>query len=401
MRVTKSISSHRDRISIQLIFVSVLIGLCYQSSVSLISNSQSFLLVILSILTGYLGCLSFILNHRLPTISRVFLFIVVYLFLIGLSYGSFFNKEFLTIALVQDFRYVMYFISGCIFAYSDENMASFHSIMKVLSVISIPLGIYALVSFDYLDVSIETRESTWSLSYMLWWAAGSCWVYWAYYALFMRKDYPYAIGPTLFYIVLGLLFLKREVLAYSGIILMVYLFFNGRNIGRSFKTIIALIALFLVVYYFNPNLFGRVYDLIMNRFNEVDNLAELDRSVEAADYLNEASVKQLLLGNGIGYYHQFKDVNLASSRGLLNALHLGYINVLYKGGVVFSLYYIVIFIIIIKKMFSKNLSPYMKVCLGSSLSYFISLLYAGSWTYTIASFSIAAPLFYALSRVNK
>lgn len=401
MNITRSISSKKDKSSIRLIYLSVLAGLLFQSSQTFLSSNQLFLIAIFSNITGYIGCLLFIQNHNLPKFSRQFLLIVIYLYLVGLSYGTFFNRVFLTTAINQDFRYVMYFITGCVFAYSDEMMESFHSIMKVVSIIAVALGIYALIFFDFSYANIETRGGTWSLSYTLWWTAGACWIYWAFYGLIIKKDVLFSIGPAVVYIVLGLMFLKREVVAYSAIIGLVFLILGRNKINKSIKTIVFVFVLVFLVYSFAPGIFSGAFNLIIDRFDGIENVEEFDRNIESNNYLQEASVVQLIFGNGIGHYHIFNNIHLAEQRGILNATHLGYVNILYKGGVVFVVFYLVLVIKLLSKLFGKNIRPYEKVCVGTSITYIASLFFGGSWTYTIYPFCLAAPLFYAVTKTGK
>ena len=398
MRLTKSIESVHDRWSVHLIFLSVLFGLVYQSFQTLVSDSFAFFVILLSNATGWLGCYLFLSSHKLPKISRLFVRIVVYLFILGCLYGSIFDKESLTLALIQDFRYVMYLMSGCVFAYSYNYMESFHNIMKVVSVFAIISGLYALLHFDYSYTSLVKRESTWSLSYLLWWSAGSCWVYWALYALFVRRDLVFAIGPAIVYIILGSLFLKREVFAYIFLIFIVYLFFERKHKGLVLKTLLVVAGIIVLIYSIAPELFGDIFDMLMNRFTEVEDLDDFDRNIETSKYFEEASIFQIVFGNGMGHFHIFKDSFWAETRGPLNALHLGYTNVLYKGGIILVVFYLYLFSKIIKRMRCNSLSPYLKVCLGASFVYFASLFFAGSWTYTIEPFCTAAPLFYAATR---
>lgn len=385
--------SKRDRQPLRLITTTLLLVLIHQTFSTLFPKSVYINLIIIGF--GFLGCIIFLTKHSLAAYPRCFLFLIFYFIIIGIING--FGN--LPIVLGQDLRYVLLFYIGGIFAYNAETMSYFHWLMKWLGVISIVFGILALSFFDMTSVVIAERLGTWTMSYYYWWASCACFSYWGYYSLFTKKHRILGIAVLVTYLLLGALFVKRASLVNGLVIMIVYLVFDkGAKIRSSVRVIIILAGSVVLLYAIAPRVFNTITESYSTRIGQAqEDLDKLDRNRETNAYFENASTGQIVFGNGIGhyidYYRAFNKEDF-----VLNSLHIGWSNIIYKGGVLYAIYYIFILFAILRKCIdAKKLNPYQLVCLGVSVSSFISLLYEGSWTYTLAPVCTSAPLFYLLS----
>ena len=390
--------SPTERQSLKFITASLLLVLSYQTYHTYLSSRMLLLTDLAILVSGSIGCYLILRVNRLNRYARLFLLLILYFFMVGMIYGdSIMTDKNLSIALEQDLRYVLLFFMGGIFASNSRMMSSFHRLMKWLAVFSIIFGILGLIKFDFVASAIAEREGTWTMSYYYWWASTACFSYWGYYFLFMKRQKILGLGVLLIYVVLGALFVKRAALANGLILLFVYFLFNkGGKIGSFFKVILVAAFAVAMTFFLSPKLFNTITDTYAARIESAQNQESLDRNEEAFAYLDNTTTPQLIFGNGIGHYPKiigYRDYNYQ-----INSIHIGWANILYKGGFVYALFYLMLLIQVLKRAYNvKTLNAYQKVCLGVAVSSFVSLLYEGSWTYTLYPVCISAPLFYLLS----
>ena len=181
--------SSKEQISFSLMKISVFLGLishCFQIHLGYVDVPLYLLILII----GYAGILFFIIGGNSRSIyTTSFALLIIYFCFIGLFRGKLSN---FTIAVVQDLRYVMYFLMGSIFAQNERYMAYFHSIMKIVGYAALVLGIYSIITFPL--GTIENREATWTDHYFLWWASASSFAYLGAYALVAKKDRVVGLG---------------------------------------------------------------------------------------------------------------------------------------------------------------------------------------------------------------
>lgn len=387
--------SKADLQSLKLISLSLLLVLFHQTYSMLLFPSSSIFVNLGIIGLGVLGCFLFLSRHSLISYTRWFLYLIFYFIVVGFLQG--FGN--LPIVLGQDLRYVLLFFIGGVFASNADTMSYFHWLMKWLGVISIVFGILGLVYFDITEIAITERSGTWTISYFYWWASCACFSYWGYYALFTKKQKFLGLAVLLVYLILGALFVKRASLVNGLVIMIVYLIFDkGVKIGSYIKVLLLLASTVLLLYFIAPGVFKTITDSYTTRIEQAtEDIDELDRNREANAYFESASTSQLVFGNGIGHYTEYSGA-INKDSFTMNSLHLGWANIIYKGGVFYVLFYVFILVAVLRKCFkAKKLNPYQLTCLGVSISSFISLLYEGSWTYTLLPVCISAPMFYLLS----
>lgn len=334
--------------------------------------------------------------HTLPEPVKVWKKMIIYFLIVGILHFGGIDLNIFSWAITQDLRYCILFLAGGCFAISYKSMSYFHYIMKILALLSIFAGIYSFLHLDLSIASIETRTNTWSLSYLLWWVPGSCFLYWGYYVLIMKKDKILGYSALLFYTMLGVLFLKRGTVVDVAVIFAVAFFLSkGNKDFHLMKIIVGLVVVLGIMYIFIPGIFNSVWNMVFARFDDISDVEEMDRAIEFTAFFEQAPLFSLIFGNGIGHYFSITGTGIIDR--MVNALHSGWANIIYKGGIVYLIFYIYLYKSIFKNTIGRPLSDYEKVCLGVAISHLISLIYGGSWTYTITPFGIAAPLFFIAS----
>lgn len=384
--------------SLKYMTASLILVLLYQTFHMLFNARTMLLFDIAIIFLGAIGCWKYLSKLPLKSYSRFFIFLTFYFLIVGFLYGdNIMSEGNLSITLEQDLRYVLLVIMGGVFASSSNMMACFHWLMKWLAVISIVFGILALLSFDFVASVIQNREGTWTSSYYYWWASCACFSYWGYYALFTKQHKYLGIGVLVTYVVIGALFVKRASLLNGIIILLFYtLFDKTRKISAIFKGALIAVLTVAMLYFISPDLFSTITNSYSSRIDSARDIDAMDRNEEAYAYLEHATPMQLVFGNGIGHYPNimgYRDYDYQ-----INAIHIGWANIIYKGGVVYALFYLLLLFQVLKKIsHSSQLNKYQLACLGVSVSSFVSIIYEGSWTYALEPVCIFAPMFYLLS----
>ncbi len=372
--------------------ISVFLGLFTQSFQNYL-GSMAIPMYFAILIVGYLGVFIFLFGGKSNSYTTSFGLLIVYFCLIGLFRGNLSNY---TIAVTQDLRYVMYFLLGSIFAQNERYMAYFHSIMKKVGYVAIALGLYAIITFPF--STIEGREATWTDHYYFWWASASSFVYLGAYSLVTKKDRIIGLGTFAIFFVLGMLFLKRS--AFINVIVLVLLstmIQSSRPVKNIVYTLIGVVMFLFALQKIAPEYFLLTEDALFERFEEIDAVSEVNRNVEAQMFFERISISDIIWGFGIFNYPEMLIPNKT-----LNALHNGWANIIFKGGVIYALWYILLYGRIFKNMIHiKQTNILFHVCIVVAISALFSLLYEGSWTYTILPFCISAPIFYSAKNTFK
>lgn len=358
-----------------------------------------YIFYLVSIFFGFSGIFLYIISKRRIHKSDYFLFwwlfIMIYMIIIGFFKSNFFSTNFdFGTFLATDIRYVMYITIGIIFA-DKKYTPHFHQLIVKLGYLSILFALIALINynFDLTRVQLGSRIGIWELPYYLWWLSGGVFAYLYPFSRLTRKNKIAGYGSLISYSVLGLLFLKRASFINTIFIIMVTEYFLYKNIsGKSISKnkilkimllLVSIIAIFLVLS--REPYFRFLIENMINRFGSQGNFLEYDRAIEANTYFKQASLTDIFLGQGLGHYF--------TTYRQINALHTGIFNVIYKGGLLYLFYILTILIKTIKAYVKKNeLDVFSLVCLITSLSYLVSLLYEMSFTYTILIVGYSTPI---------
>lgn len=370
--------------------ISIAIGcvVCFAGVLSPSIRSYSY---ILSYISGMLGIVLYILHEsqKRRILSKFFIGAVcigLYMVLVGILSNSVSVRNNIGIYLSQDLRYYMYILMGIVM--SDENYRKdYITTMKLLGIVSIIAFFVALAnySFSYSLVVQQARIGIWDIPYYCWWIAGACYTYLFSYSLITGKDKIIGYGSFAAYAILGLLFLKRSALVNTVLLLLISLIIKTRGNTRKimkilFVVFVGVIVIIIAYNYFIPkeSYFHAVIEGLLNRFSGTS-LADYDRSRESAYYLDHVPWWRVILGQGLGNYFPY-----SNSSGVINALHIGLYDILYKGGIVYAFLWIYAFVSSIKCIVNvRRLSEMEIVCLIVMVATFVALVYEKSFTYAI------------------
>ncbi len=393
-----------EKLLFRLTNISLFLGLLYP-----VVNNGSFITNLISLLSTVFAIIAVFLffykrkNQPLTWPLTFFTIVVVYMLILGFITGNLWsNKTILLTIITQDLRYVTLFLLGGIYSTSERFMDYYHCIMKNIAMISIIMGILSLLFILSSGSLIVRGEENNGLSFHLWWASATCFAYCGIFAFLSdnknKKNWLYVL---IIYFVIGMLFLKRSCFlnCIIIIILSLYLSIKNKNGSKIFLTVIGILIVGLFLLILIPGIKEMVFGALFDRFRDTaSNIEEFDRLIEWQTFLKQTPEIKLYTGYGIGNFPIYDRYGVGEDGSLLNALHLGYTNIIFKGGILYVAFYIVLYITIFIKWFKcRKYSTRYLLCFGVSISSLISLFYEGSWTYTIIPFCISAPIFYATS----
>lgn len=393
-----------EKVLFGLTNLSLFLGLLYP-----VVNNGSTITTLLSLLSTVFAIMAVLVfffkrhNQHLSWLVVFFTVVVVYMLILGFTTGNLWsNKTMFMMTVSQDLRYVTLFLLGGIYSTSERYMDYFHCLMKNIAVITIIMGCLSVMLIASTGSLISRGSEDSGLSYHLWWASAVGFAYCGIYSfLTEKKNRKIWLFAFLVYFIIGMSFLKRSCFLNCIIIVLLSLYLSVKNKNGK-KTILNVIALGIIgflVLLFIPSLNEIVFGALFDRFTETSSdIENFDRLIEWQVFLEQSSKEKLYTGYGIGNYPFYDRYGLGLEPTYLNALHLGYSNIIFKGGVLYAVFYIVLYITIFTNWFKiKKYSTRYLLCFGVSISALISLFYEGSWTYTIIPFCISAPIFYAAS----
>lgn len=362
---------------------------------------------------GYVGLIIFFVNRsRSLYENKVFYlwsFIATYMLVIGFIFtgafpGTTYSLSWLTL---QDLRYVMFVGIGFAFA-NDKYIIDYHRMMKILGIIAIVFGILSIMNYQFNISLINTRIGVWSLPYYYWWLSTAIFAYHYAYSKITGKNKVIGYGVFAVYTILGILFLKRSVLINVLFLVVITEILqpskvtSNRLISRIVKVLLFILIIVIFYLMFNETInrmignsyVGEVFNSLFERFKS-DDLSTYDRSAEKNIYFSTATNLQILFGNGLG--------NLQILGGkLINALHIGAYNIIYKGGLIYVIFWIYLLSNFIKAFMRKRqLSKYLLVCLTVALSASFSMLYEFSFTYSILPIGYSTAIAYIVQNQKR
>lgn len=377
----------------------LILGLIYPiiNDGSIIANLFSIfatLLPIIAVFIFYNRC-----NHGTFIFLRFYVFVALYMIFVGVVKGGFSGGISHVLSVIgQDIRYLMLFWLGGLYASNDRYMAMFHRLMLMVARIGFIMGVIAVVLWSTSGSLTLRGTGDNHLIYSLWWGPSVCYAYCGCYGLLKKKNRRLFLGVLILYFIMGLGFLKRSSTVDTIVLFGICMYLlaktekAGSSVGMFF---LAGIFVFVV-----NSFFGGVLDNLINRFSETTNdIESFDRLVEWRAFQENSSTMDKIFGCGVGNYllfNRFGLEGLNAESTNVDMLHLGYANIIYKGGVFYALFYILLYIKIFTVWSKKKAkTPMYFVCFAVSVCALISLFFEGSWTYLIIPFCISAPIFYA------
>ena len=240
----------------------------------------------------------------------------------------------LIIYIWQDFNVLSTF-SACIYFaiplgvyISNLSIYSFSRIFQVISIIGISCFIYVWAVYD-IDITIAMRRG-YAWSNIFYWA-GVFWGIIPNVLLAFIQDNNKILSVIYWGcgVLFNLIFLKRFIIVDSVLLIfmLVIYYFLARKIKIS--TFIKGMCILIIGIIILLSVQGSVIDMLINsslkRFTNL-NIMEFDRFVESINYFKEINPLFLLFGKGIWGTH-------TALNGLREALHVGWSNFIFKGGI--------------------------------------------------------------------
>jgi hypothetical protein len=317
-------------------------------------------------------------------ITSLWMFLVPFLFF---NYN--YSVSNLYDGMVQDYRYVLFYYFAFIFASSSMELY-YAKLFKVIGYASLISGIFSLLLVDKSFTSISNREGAWSIPYYLWWVLYCGVGYWFLKSFFEGKT---KIGYYLIilYLIISLFFLKRSGIVNILILVSLgFIFHNDKRRSLIFLSVLSLLIFIVIIY------FSDLFNLIFARFDDTaGNLDEWDRNLEIDEFFDKTTRFQLTTGFGINNY--LKMNYIGQSDIPLNSLHIGFYNIFYKGGVLYFLFTITLFVFIVKlwKYIHKDVEIKIGFVLG--ILFIMVHSYEGGWSYFPEHFFTLLPIFRAIN----
>lgn len=358
--------------------LSILFGLAYQIS------SYNTLIKAISLILGLIGLVIYMAERQLANrMLDKWLLLALYMLLVGVINARGMTDSFYTL-LRTDLSYIMFTAIG--FALADDAFDKDRVyIFRMILLFSIACGAYAILNFkgsivDLLYRNIDTNYA----NYVLWGVTSNVFAYAGYFALINKENELLGLVLVLLNVILGLLFQKRSVIADSAVLIVFcafnYLMNNRGMLRHRIKVVLKGMGILLVIFacmviiYSNSIILQAMVNQTFARITG-SNLSDYDRQREANNFVENSSLGEKVFGYGIGYYLT------SPTWGIYTMLHIGYYNLLYKGGVFYILFWLYILRRSAKALRNmRYLDRYSLACLFITLSAFVSMVYEFSWS---------------------
>jgi hypothetical protein len=241
-------------------------------------------------------------------------------------------------------HFIMYSAVLTAFYFSTIQLSFLFETFKLISLLGLSGFVY-IVSKEPIDLTFAiARGYTWTEMFYytpLFWAVIPAVIL----SFLYDKNLILFISYWILAVILNLIFLKRYILVDSVLLLLVLVFINyhkEKKIISGLKIYVLITILVGIGIYFASDFITVLLDATNQRMDSsVEDVSSFDRFVEHRNYFeNEASLVDFLIGKGFSAYH----------RGLgeeAYALHNGWANFIFKGGVIWLIIILIPFFKII------------------------------------------------------
>lgn len=329
------------------------------------------------------------LNKEIKQIYHFWILMVLWLILVPII---FFNKsislELFYQGLFHDYRYIIFSILPFMFV-TNRVHNYYINIFRLTGNFAVICGVIAIIISDKSLVDVSLRKNVYSIPYYLWWVV--CFVYPYLYLknIFVKKG---KVGIVLFgfHLILSLIFLKRAGFINAFLLILFSSFIFGGKLKSVISVAIILGLIFVILLFF-----GSYTDLLFNRFSQdSSNIEEWDRNMEVLEFFKVVSEQQLITGFGMNNYIKMFYVGVLDNG--VNALHLGFYNIIYKGGLLYLVFmlFLAYNILILYKYI--HLNSEIKIGFIIGLIYLIGFSYENSWSYVPTHFFTLLPIYRAI-----
>lgn len=343
------------------------------------------LVLYLPLLFGYAGIAAYIALFRGKSRERYLLRIWVlagaYLVAVGLlRFQLFTDPNFQSSFLNQDLRYFMY--AGCGVILSNPRFRGYMvRLLAFIGALSVVFGLLALRMMNLDLIYLQARLQVWSLPYYFWWLSGNCYAFNYAWMRMSGRNKAVGMGAFLAYTVCGALFLKKVVIANALMMILVCEWLapkrrGTRGLVRGAVSGIVLLGFLSLLIFLLSQTVGLIAELVDFFRVRIEQAADsYDRFVELKFYFAQADVSEVLFGKGFGNY-AYLPAQYRSGTYLANALHIGFADVLYVGGIPYCILWLGILFGVIRRIPARrSMDSFETTCLAVSLLTFCSMLY--------------------------
>lgn len=357
-----------------------------------------YIMVIASLVTGWLGIAVYLAKRNISVnlILAIWLILIVYMVFIGFFQSGFGHYDISEMGS-QDLRYVMYIAIGLIMGYSEDAYSFYTDFMYKICFVIIILSIISICTYDYnmLYITGRGRGYLWSFHYYVYWCAETLVRFCFVRSVFTKEKRLEGIAIFSIFMIYSTLFVKRASLLNA--VLLVFLCIlglkreNKLNKIRVFSFVLLLIFGSVLIMY---ALFSRVpyfHQLVlrmMERMSVSISSGGDGRLEEVQYYIQNASITEMIFGQGIGRY-------IYKEPRTINAIHVGFYDLFYRGGIPLFLFWVLIGVQAIKKWLGKKeISTETTINLVIIISVILEMGYGMSWTYSALPIGFATSIGY-------
>lgn len=359
-------------------------------------NNQQRIVLFVIVLLSLHGVLQYYVDFGI--ISNIFLYVnyvIAFSFPVILSVKNNFNINSYRIAYI--FSFLISFLISFLFLYKDFGVVVFSmavyfqlitayysnkitlvqwlNIFKVIAIIAISTSVYLLIVSPIDFSKVVRRGYTWG---KLFYFAVLYWAVIPFVLLsFLKKKYRLlSITYWIFAVVVNSLFLKRFIIVDTIMLVTVLFLMNS----KKSRTIFLIIPVFLGVIFFSNYKNDNVKSVYVASSARMDEASEEGgnnaRVQESVSYFIDNNILEIIMGKGFASVH----------RGLGKdafALHMGWTNFIFKGGVI-------LFLIVLRPYFRvisffnkiKNLPVKIQFSFWFLVIYFFRLFYINMFSLT-------------------
>lgn len=269
----------------------------------------------------------------------------------------------------QDYRHLSFILLA--FAFVGLGERYFLKLLRYLIVLGYISVFGSLLAADISKDAILERSNTWTTSYYFWWILNAFAPFMGILYFSGLKQYRSKHLITLFLanVLIGLIFLKRAVVVNFVLVIVLSNLIANFKIRNLLYYTIGLFSMF----YINSVLFQGLIDRFQTTSNEIESW---DRLNEVNAVWDATQIYDWVVGFGANNYIR---INHLGGDFEVNAIHIGILDIFYKGGVV---YFGFIFFVVVSIWRSRRTSLFGRIGLVSSLLFALRLAYENSSSYT-------------------
>ncbi|MCK6611999.1 MAG: hypothetical protein L6Q78_13275 [Bacteroidia bacterium] len=290
--------------------------------------------------------------------------------------------------MYSDYRFLIFSILPFIFISNEANIY-YNKIFKAVSIVAIVSGVFSILTVDKTVVDAFERQTV-GVPYFLWWVVVCVYPY-MFLKSFVSKQKSYGLILFSIHIICSLLFLKRSGITGAFSYFIIILIFSNIGGANKIKIFSGVAVLLLVIVL----LFGNYLEPLYARFEkDASDIENFDRLTELDEFFSGVTTFQILSGFGANNY--MKMYYIGEFDNEVRALHIGFYNILYKGGILYLFFTIFLAYQILK------LFPYIKrdneILIGFVMGVYFILSYSfeNSWSYIPYHFFKLLPIYRAI-----